>query len=318
MIEKRELIGVILMVTILAILPVLTRNLPQFLSLMTIGLSYSIIVSNWNLLYGFAGIWSFGQLAFFGIGAYASALLSLSGYSPWISLLIGIGISLSVALAISAITLRIKVDAVYFALASLGLAEVVRGVVIMIEPGCLYNIPSLKIGEFSFSLYGRIPYYYAFLIVLVASLFIHKKILISKIGLATIALRDSEARAMSLGVEPLKVRTFLFIISVIFTSLSGSLYVHYTNGLSHVIMGYDILLSFIIILAFGGLGTFYGPIAASFLWVFLDFILRVHVESIRLIIMGAIVVLSLLYTNRGITEVYDKIVTYFNTHYKKG
>jgi branched-chain amino acid transport system permease protein len=301
----------ILIITILLFAPLLFQKISILSTLIIIGFYYSIVASNWNLLFGHAGIWAFGQLAFFGIGAYTSALLSMSGYSPWLTILLGVILSCIIALIVSLITLRIQVDAIYFALTTLGLQEVVRGMIIMIHPATIYNIPQLQIFGLKFSDYNHIPYYYMFLLIFLASYFVHIKLFNSNIGYSIIALRDSELRSISLGVDPIKIRTILFIITVIFTSITGSLYAFFNNAIAHSILGYDNILIFVIIMAFGGLGTFLGPLISSFIWVFLDFFLHLYAEYYRLIIMGIIVILTLVYTDKGLSEIYNKIKNSF-------
>lgn len=291
---------IVIITTILGFFPIFVSSFPIILTLLIIALNFAIVASNWNLLYGYGGVWSLGQLGFFAIGAYSSALLTkFYGASPWIAILIGVGISTLATLAISLITIRLG-TLIYFALATLGFHMVVRGFIVMIYPGAIFDIPHMQLGDFSFVSYGDIGYYYVFLLLFLLSLTVHRRILRSKIGLVATALRDNEILALSLGVEPTKTRVFLFLISAIFTSVAGSIYAYYTNSVSQSILGLDPFLTYFILLAFGGIGTFYGPTMASFIWVFLDFLLRLYIAKWRLIVMGGIVVLSLLFLKRGI------------------
>jgi ABC-type branched-subunit amino acid transport system permease subunit len=303
--KKSRIIASITLILIFSAIPILSNltKITIIMTLFTIGLIYAILAANWNLLFGFAGVWSLAQLAIFAVGAYSSALLSKAGINPWIAILVGVTLSIVAALAISLVTLRLK--ATYFALVTLGFQEIVRGVVVVIYPGIIFDIPHLEIFGFSFDISGGVGYYYTFFTIFLCTLFVHKKIMSSYIGYATVALRESEMRAISLGVSPVRVRATIFLVSVIFTSLLGSIYAHYTNSVSQAILGLDIFLTYLIILALGGIGTFYGPILASFMWVFLDFVLRLYLEQFRLVIMGGIVILSLIYLKQGLTEIYE-------------
>ncbi len=302
--KRENLIGIVAVV-ILLVIPAGIYNIPVLLTLVSIAVYFAMISSNWNLLLGFGGIWSFGQLAFFAIGAYSSALLTLGGYSPWLAMALGVGISVLAALGLSVITLRLR--QIYFALATFGFQQVVLGFVVEIHPGEIFDIPSLKILGFDFAAFNHVPYYYAFLVLLLASLLVHRRILSSRIGLALTALRDSELRSISLGVSPVRVRSIVFSISAALTSVGGSVYAHYTTSVSQATLGFTNFLTFIIILAFGGIGTFYGPVAASFVITFLDFPLRVYVGAYRLVVLGIIVMVSLLFLNRGLTQIYEMI-----------
>jgi len=288
------------LILISLLLPLLSTDNPALITLVIVALNFAVVASNWDLLFGHGGIWSLGQLGFFAIGAYSSALLTkFYGVSPWIAILVGVGISIASALTLSLVATRIGTTT-YFALATLGFHMLVRGVVVMIYPGAIFGIPHLQIGGISFEVLNNTGYYYSFLGLFIIYMIIQKKILSSKIGLATIALRDNEILAVSLGIEATKVRMFLFLISASFTSIAGSIYVHYTNSVSQAILGLDLFLTYFLILALGGIGTFYGASLASFIWIFLDFALRLVITEWRLIIMGIIVVLSLVYLDRGI------------------
>jgi branched-chain amino acid transport system permease protein len=298
---------------ILLLAPVLAGDIPIVLTLLAVALYYAIVASNWNLLYGFAGVWSFAQLGFFAIGAYSSALMSVSGTSPWLGMLVGLAISVSVAFGVSLIGLRLR--ATYFALATFGLAEVIRGFLVMIYPGVIFDIPALQIGGFSFLSFDGLPYYYFFLLLFALSLVVQKRLISSRIGLAAVAIRESERRSISLGVEPVRVRTILFLVSVVFTSLTGSVYAHYTNAVGQSIMQYDLFLGYILIMGLGGLGTFYGPMIASFIWIFMDFLLRLYVDSLRLVIMGAIVIVTLIYSRKGLVGFYERLAVAYSRYH---
>ncbi len=300
-----RIIGVIT-VGILLLIPLLAINVPILLTLLTVAMYFAIVSSNWNLLFGHAGVWSLGQLGFFAIGAYTSAILSKLGISTWLGILIGLAISLPVSFAISLVALRLR--AVYFALATLAFQQVVLGFVIVINPSQIFDIPPLSIGNFSFASDGGLGYYYFFLLLLMVSTGTHRLLLSSRFGLAVVALRESEKRAISLGVDPVRVRSVMFLVSVAFTSLAGSVYAHYSASISQSILGFDLFLQYFIILAFGGIGTFYGPAISSFMLGGLDFVLRLYAESYRLVIMGGIVIISLLFLRRGVVELYERIV----------
>ena len=300
--KLKRIVAITLLLLFLSI-PLLSSltQLTIIMTLFTIGLIYAVVATNWNLLFGFAGVWSLAQLAIFAIGAYSSALLSKAGVNPWMAMLVGVTLSVIAALTLSIVALRLK--ATYFALVTLGFQEIVRGLVVVVYPGIIFDIPHLEIWGFNFNMLGGVGYYYAFLLLFLFTLFVHKKITSSYIGYATIALRESEMRAISVGISPLRVRAILFLVSVIFTSLLGSVYAHYTNSVSQSILGLDLFLTYLIILALGGIGTFYGPILSSFMWVFLDLFLRLYVEQFRLVIMGVIVIVSLIYLKHGLTEI---------------
>jgi branched-chain amino acid transport system permease protein len=300
-----ELRRIVSILVLLAFIPFLFALNSTVMTLFTLALYTAVVASNWNLLYGHAGVWSIGQLGFFAIGAYSSAFISKAGASPWLAIIVGAGAAILTSLGLSFATLKLR--ATYFALVTFGLQEVIRGCILLVHPSTIFDLPHLEIGGFSFTSYSGLGYYYSFLALFFVSVILHTRVLSSSIGLAVLALRDSELRAISLGVDVVKTRAILFAISAAFTSCAGSLYGHYTNSVGVAILGFDNFLLYFVILAFGGIGSFYGPVVSSFLWTFLDFPLRLYYAEWRLIIMGCMVILSLMFLKNGITDIWKKL-----------
>ncbi|MEM4289284.1 MAG: branched-chain amino acid ABC transporter permease [Nitrososphaerota archaeon] len=290
----------------MASLPLLFAFNSAIMTILTLTLYIAVVALNWNLLFGHAGVWSIGQLGFFAIGAYSSAFISKAWASPLIGIIVGVLVAVLISLGLSFATLKLR--ATYFALATFGFQEVVRGIILVIHPSTIFDLPHLEILNLSFILYNGLGYYYSFLLLLFVTLVVHMIVLTSSVGTAVIALRYSELRAVSLGVDVVKTRGILFAISAALTSCAGSLYAHYTNSVGVAILGFDNFLLYFVILAFGGIGSFYGPLVSSFLWTILDFPLRIYYAEMRLIIMGCLVLLILMFLEKGITDIWKKII----------
>jgi branched-chain amino acid transport system permease protein len=133
--------------------------------------------------------------------------------------------------------------------------------------------------------------------------------LTSILGIRFIALKENEDRALSLGIDPLRARLLFIIVSVIFTSIAGSIYAQYLGSISQSIFGLDIFIVFLIILGLGGIGTFYGPLVAAILWTFIDFWLSLFATQYRIIILSIATIVVLIYLRSGIGGLIDLIGT---------
>ena len=225
-----------LCLALLLILPIASGNNPFLLRTMTIALLLAGISVAWAILGGLCGQVSLGHVAFFGTGAYVSALLALHGCSPAISVWIGaiLGGLLLGAIAVPLLKLR----GPYFALAMLALGDIMKYVVIYLKnwtggASGLYGVPSLP----SFSFMGItvnfhhdvVPNYYVFLAFMLAATLISYGLRNSKYGLAFKAIRSDEIAASTRGINPLKYKAVALLVSAFLTALAGALYVHYVH-----------------------------------------------------------------------------------------
>ncbi len=253
---------------LLALLPVLLGFQPYALYLLASAFLWASVASAWNLL-AYAGQISFGHAAFFGLGAYAGALSSLAGLSPWGAVLLGGLAGAGGAALIGLASQRLR--GAYLALATLAYAEVCRGIVLnwsdVTGGGAgLIGIPALPVMAWLPApvTRGRAAGYYAALAILLAVLVVFALVLRSRVGLAWAAVREEEERASVLGLRPLPWKLLAFALSGAFTGLGGALYAHVVRVVEPdlVFNRYYSILP-LVMATFGGLHTLLGPAAAA-------------------------------------------------------
>lgn len=285
-----------------ALLPVLWRN-DYVIDVALTALIWMILNQSWNLQLGFGGIWNFGQLAIFAIGAYASALVALHwGVPAWMAMIMGgLGASLaSLVIAIPALRLR----GIYASLLTFSFGEVVRLLVISDESGVtggsfgLSGVPDLAFGGLSPDARQRAYYWLALAIVTLVAVFIHVFVH-SPLGTALRALRDSPGYAASRGISPMRMQVITFCASAFIAGIAGAFYAHYFGVISPSVMGLGPMALFVAMLVVGGLGTLSGPLLGTALVILVSEYLRDYQES-RLIIVGLILLVTMVVAPRGL------------------
>jgi len=232
-------------------------------------LFFAYLGAAWNILGGYAGQFSFGHAAFFGIGAYTSTLLLLRvGVSPWLGMLAGGGLAALFGLGAGYLSFRYGLRGPYFSLVTLAFAEMLRIVAVNLKAvGSSLGlvIPNRGSAPAMFLFAGKLPYYYVILGMTAGALAITWWIGRSRLGYALIAVRENEDAAEAAGLDTLGIKLRGMAISSFLTALGGTFYAQYfayidpslTFGVSNSIEG---LLRAIV----GGAGTVWGPLLGSF------------------------------------------------------
>ncbi len=265
-------------------------------------LCFALFACAFNLLLGFAGLLSFGHAAFFGGSAYITGYLCRDlGLSPELGLLAGAAFG-GVLGALFGM-LAIRREGIYFAMITLGLAQLVYFVALQMpftggEDG-MQGIPRGK-------LFGVVDlsdniamYFFVFAVFLGGFWLIHRTIH-SPFGQILKAIRDNEPRAISLGYDVARFKLLAFVISASLAGLAGSMksLVFQLASLADVhwhTSGQVVLMTLL-----GGLGTILGPVAGAFTIVSLENLLADKVGSWVTVIMGAIFVVCVLLFRRGV------------------
>ena len=267
-----------LFVVVLALPFVLSFN-PYYLSIFISALILGSVSLAWNLLAGVCGQVSFGHAAFFGMGAYASALLVMkAGFNPFLAMVVAamIGVIGGLIIGIPAFRLR----GPYFALSILGFAEVMKLLTLnltRLTEGSkgIFNIPSLpsiKLGGMTFDFYisRTTNYYLAAALMFVIYLLIYL-LRYSNIGLAMSAVHGDEETASGIGVPVFKTKLTALTVSAFCTALTGAFYAHYVHFLNPD-SAFDGFWSVMPIVGslFGGIGTLIGPSVGALVITGLD------------------------------------------------
>jgi branched-chain amino acid transport system permease protein len=305
----------------LAMLPIAFNN-EYVMHVAILAMIFAILCASWNLVAGYAGIFTFGHQAFFALGAYASALLAMrANISPWITMPLGALVAGLFGTLISLPVLRLK-GKPYVAIMTLAFAEIVRIVGDNItdltngETG-LAGVPPLTGfalpggGLATFSLADRTAYFYVALILLVGTVAVLGFIVRGPMGLALKAIRESQEAAESLGVPLTAYKTFAFAVSSALAGLAGAFYAHYVGILTpSSVAGVDVMVQIIGMTVVGGLATFYGPVIGAFaLTVSLE-LLR-SAGNNRFLIYGALIVLAIMFIPDGLASLPKRAARVF-------
>lgn len=258
------------------------------------------------ILMGSAGQVSLGQAGFYGIGAYASAVLSQSFDLPIVaSIPCAALVSACAAVLLAVPSLRLKGH--YLAVATLGFGEIVY--VLMNEfgpggPSGFGDIPPLAIGEFIITE----PVHVAWLVwaILGILMIFSLNILAARPGRALRALHGSEIACHAMGLDVVGLKIRVFVLSAVYASIAGSLYAHYISFISpsSFSLFHSVLLVMMVVL--GGITTIWGGVAGAIIITVLPELLK-SFEELDVLVYGLILTLSLLFLRTGIVPlVLDK------------
>lgn len=258
------------------------------------------LAQGWNLVAGYTGQISLGQHAFFGSGAYVTALVwnsGLGGYFDPLTILLSGFFAALLAIFIG-IPLLSRLRGDYFALGTLGLGEILR--VIVIQGGEITGGSSGLIlpsgGYTSIISY----YYYSLALCLLATLTVYL-ITKSKLGLALVAVRDSETAAAASGINILKYKVGAFALGALFTGLCGNLQAYYLFQVTAPnFFSPNWTLYPVIICVLGGVGTVTGPIAGAFVLTALFEGAKEWLPMIHPMLSGILIIVVILFLPGGI------------------
>jgi branched-chain amino acid transport system permease protein len=284
----------------LSLFPILWAD-PYFMHLLILFFLFGTLVSNWNILFGYMGIFCFGQQAFFGIGAYGSAILASRFGLPIPLVIVAGGIfAMFSSLLIGLPSLRLRGP--YVALVTLAFSEVVRMVC-----SNWVDVTRGQLGLTVFALFpgaSRMGYYYATFFLFLVSTILLAKMMRSSFGYVAVAIRESQEAATSLGIDIVKYKILAFMLSSFMSGVAGAFYGHYILILTPDMMGLHTMISILVMGMLGGLGTTEGPILGTFVLIFLSEYLR-GFGQFRFIIYGGLIILSVLFIPGGLAAAFQ-------------
>ncbi|MBI1962210.1 MAG: branched-chain amino acid ABC transporter permease [Candidatus Rokubacteria bacterium] len=296
----------LLLLAVAVVGPPLTGE-PYVAHLMVLGSLSALLAVGLNVALGFAGLFSFAQGAFYGIGAYVSALLVLSSGAGFWTAFLAAGVAAGLAgLLLGLLTIRLGGH--YLAIATFAFQEIVIVVIrnwdsvtkgplgLSGVPGpAPLALPGLPPLEFQ----SELAYYYLALAVLVLAVAVSWRLRTSQIGLELLAVRDDEVAARAMGVRAVQLKIFAFSASAVLAGLAGSLFAHYVKNVSPesfaVATSFAVLVSVLV----GGLGTIMGPVLGGIALTFLPEYLRVFQEH-RFTIYGALLIVVVIALPGGV------------------
>jgi len=289
---------------------------------------FIIAAMSLNLLLGFTGQLSLGHVAFFGIGAYTSSLMSLGfevhllpswqvgleAKPVWLAMLTGVLLAGMCGWVIG--RLSFKVRGAYFVIVTVSFAEVVRLVALnWVEltqgPMALNNIPVLRLGIpgfFEFAFLRKPANYYLVLAVGALAYLMIRRLVHSRAGRAMIALRENEALAASVGIDVTRYLVLATFLSAGIAGAAGALYAHYVRIVDPEIFSFIYTVTMVIMVITGGKGTLAGPLVGGLVFGLLPEVLRAFSipPEIQWVIYGALMILIVYILPEGIVPALSR------------
>jgi branched-chain amino acid transport system permease protein len=294
----------------IAALPFVASTAYVFNVLNLIGL-YAIVTLGLILL-GCSGLISLGQAAFYGLGAYGSALLSRDlGWSPWITIPLAVVAVAAVAYVVGLPTLRLADH--FFVLATVAFGIIVNVLMVQLLTvtgggNGLGDIPPLRIAGVPLATDRQ--FYYPIWSATLVTLILAANITSHRTGRALRAILGSEVAAASLGIDVSRYKMQVFVLSAAYAALAGALYAHYIRFISPSPFSLLASLFFLIMAAVGGLTNIWGGLFGAALVTILDQVIRAVVPrafprvggEYQIAIYGVLLVLIMIFFPRGIVR----------------
>lgn len=280
-----------------------------YLNIVVMTFLWAALSGAWNLMAGYGGLVSLGQSAFFGIGAYTTAVLYATyGISPWIGLLAGVVLTTSTALLISWPCFRLR--GAFFSLATLVfpiVMEIVANNWTSVTRGSSGIALPFKPSLHNFMFESRWAYAAAAFALMMVVYAITRWLHRGRLGLYLIAVRDDQDAAESMGVEPVRVKLMVTMISAALTAVGGFFYAQYILFLDPPsVFSINISVQIALFSLIGGLGTPIGPIIGSLIMTPLDGILSTFLGGgPRLLIYGGVLLGVVLIAPQGVVGTYQ-------------
>ena len=281
---------------------------PFPLHVMIMTFSFATLGVAWNIMGGYAGMLSFGQAAFFGVGAYTSSyLLTAHGVNPWLGLVVG-----GFAAAITAVAIGWPCSNLrghYFAIASIAFAEIVRihfnnWKLVGAAEGL--TIPMSASGLIHFQVHGsKAPYYYVALGMLAVALAVSRWVSRSRMGFYFRAIKESHDLAMVLGISFVRYRLWAIAIAAFLSAAAGTFYAQYILYLDpESVLILSTSVQVVLVAMLGGAGSVFGPVLGAAVLTAIEETSRILFggtgRGTDLVVYGLLIVLIAVYQPAGI------------------
>src|SRR5436190_20921643 len=305
-------IALLVFVIALAVMPL--APVPEFWITQAnyIGL-YTLVVIGLVLLTGIAGLTSFGQAAFVGMGAYTAAYLTLTyGVSPWLTVWIGLAITALAALVLAWVTLRMSGHYLPLATIAWGLSlfYLLGNLDFLGKYDGLLGIPALSFFGISLST-GRSFFYLLWTIVVLAAVAI-THLLDSRAGRALRAVKAGTTMAEAMGVDTFRTKVTAFVLAALLASISGWLFAHFQRTVNPSPFGLNMGIEYLFMAVVGGVGHVWGALVGASAVQILKDQLQVVLPKLmgtsgnyEIIVFGVLLVLMLQYARDGIWAFVD-------------
>jgi branched-chain amino acid transport system permease protein len=277
------------------------------LNFLVVALVVALAGQGWNILGGYGGQYSFGHAAFFGAGAYVTAILQVKyGVNAWLAFVAGISAGALAGAIIGFLAFRSGLKGSYFALVTLAFAEALRIVasVTPITGAGVGTLIKLDIRPEAFQFQSRVAFYWIILFLMFVSLLITARLEQTRFGAWLVAIRENEDSARALGVDVFSIKLRAMILSAAMTAAAGCFYAQYFLFVdSTIAFGSWISVEALLGPIVGGSGTVLGPLAGALIVRLLGEAAKLvagDAPGIDLAIYGAVLVGAIAFAPRGI------------------
>ncbi len=299
--SKKQIIGNSLFIVIVLLCGTLVENI-YYLQIMTfIGIN-TLLALGLNMLMGYAGQISLGHAAFYGIGAYTTAILSGTyAFSPWLALIFAVGGAVLVALIVGLPTL--KLSGYYLGMGTLGFGMIVK--IIFREwsitggSSGFVGIPMLEAGSITFAS-GKSYFFLVWVVVFIA-IVLCQRILCSRMGRALRSIHDGENASVAVGVNTHFLKLQIFMFSAALGAVAGFLYAHFVMFISPESFGFMVSVKMVTMVVIGGMASVWGALLGASLLTLLPEVLHGFAEY-EMIIFGLILMLVMIFMPQGLTR----------------
>jgi branched-chain amino acid transport system permease protein len=291
--------GLLVLTVLLLALPLVIQNAYHYDVAIRMAIN-AVIVLGLNLLIGFAGQISLGHAGFIGIGAYASAALPTHlGWHPLVAMLAGAAAAGLLAALVARPIFKLKGH--YLAMATLGL-----GIILAIAfkneaawTGGPDGMPVPPLTLFGFDISGEKTWYWVTAGLLLFSVWASLNLIDSPFGRALRALHGSEVAAQVVGVDIVRYKVAIFVLSAVFASLMGSVTAHYVGFVTPTVADFFHSIELVTMVVVGGMASVYGSVVGAVLLTALPQALAAF-EGWETVAFGAILMLFMIFLPRGI------------------
>jgi len=281
---------------------------PYFLEVLISVMLFGYLGAAWNILGGYAGQFSFGHAAYFGIGAYTSTLLFLKvGVTPWLGMLVGGVLAAGFGLFAGYLSFRYGLRGPYFSLVTLAFAEMLRVVAVntkAIGSSLGLVIPIREAAGINFVFVNKLPYYYVILTMAVGAVWITRTLARSKLGYTLLAIRENEDAAEAAGVDALGMKLRAMALSSFLTALGGTFYAQYFAYIDPTItFGPSVSVQGLLQAIVGGAGTTLGPLIGAFVLTPVSELSRAAIRGragVDVMLYGLVLILVISFLPQGI------------------
>jgi branched-chain amino acid transport system permease protein len=293
---------VLLLVLVLVALSMANKSYLNQVAITT--MIFVVLTASLNYVTGSAGLLSLGHAAFFGVGAYAAALLATkAGWPFWLTLPAAGLVTALIGVVVALPTMRLV--SIYFAVATLGIGEMLY--VTMLNwvgftrgPMGIRSIPAIELpGAKALGLSSTEVSMIVVALVMLASLWAMHRLSHSYYGNSLRALREDDACADAMGIDIARLKLESFAVSCFFAGIAGALFAHTTGYISPESFRFGESILVLSMAVIGGLGSIYGSVVGAVVLSVLPEALR-DLGSLRMVVVGLVLFLSILFLPRGL------------------